>query len=149
MFTDLFKKITSREKTIFIVEDNEMYAKLLQEYLMLRFPEIQRIKIFPFGEACLMELYQDPTVIIMDHLLNSKNADAATGLSIIKKIKTVSSNTNIILLSAQTELEVAAKALSKYGCVYLQKDDKSFEKVEYLIKKIFKQKRFSFIKPAA
>ena len=88
MFTNFFKKIATSEKTIFIVEDNDVYAKSLQGFLKTRFPHINNIKIFPFGEACLMELYQNPTVIIMDHLLNSKNADAATGLSITKKIKT-------------------------------------------------------------
>ncbi|MEK6614743.1 MAG: response regulator [Bacteroidota bacterium] len=115
VFEKLFKKISAREKTIFIVEDNEVYAKSLQGFLRTRFPDIHRIKIFPFGEACLMELYQNPTVIIMDHLLNTKHSDAATGLSIIKKIKAVSDNNNIILLSAQTEFDVVAKAISKYG----------------------------------
>ena len=142
MFTNFFKKIATSEKTIFIVEDNDVYAKSLQGFLKTRFPHINNIKIFPFGEACLMELYQNPTVIIMDHLLNSKNADAATGLSITKKIKTVRSNTHIILLSSQTELEVAEKALEKYGCVYLKKDEQSFSKVETLIKNIFKRKKF-------
>ena len=135
--TNLLEKKAPLEKTIFIVEDNEVYAKSLQGFLQTRFPDMHTIKIFPFGEACLMELYQNPTVIIMDHLLNSQNSDAATGLSIIKKIKTASPDTDIILLSAQKEFDVISKTISKYGCTYLQKDDQSFSKVEQLVKKIF------------
>ena len=124
------------EKTIFIVEDNEVYAKSLLGLLTAHFPTI-KIKIFPFGEACLMELYQNPTVVIMDHLLNTQNSDAATGLSIIKKIKTASPDTNVILLSAQKEFDVVSKAISKYGCTYLQKNEQAFSKVEQLVKGFF------------
>ena len=137
MFTNLFRKDDQNEKTIFIVEDNELYAKSLQSFLTIRFPEIHRIKIFPVGELCLMELYQNPTVVIMDHMLNSKYTDAASGLSIIKKIKAASDRTNIILLSAQKEFEVVSKAISKYGCTYLQKNEESFKKVEELARKFF------------
>ena len=137
IFTDLFKQEGQGEKTIFIVEDNEVYAKSLEGFLTTRFPDIHSIKIFPFGEACLMELYQNPTVIIMDHLLNSQNSEAATGLSIIKKIKTASPDSNIILLSNQNEFDVISKTISKYGCTYLQKDEQSFNKVEQLVKKFF------------
>ncbi|MBI4947277.1 MAG: response regulator [Bacteroidetes bacterium] len=137
IFERKLKKTNPHEKTIFIVEDNEVYAKALQGFLITRFPDIHNIKIYPFGEACLMDLYQNPTVIIMDHLLNTKNRDAATGLSIIKKIKTASSDSNIILLSAQKEFDVVSKAISKYGCTYLQKDEHSFSKVEKLVKMFF------------
>ncbi len=137
ILTDLFKQEGQSEKTIFIVEDNEIYAKSLQSFLNIRFPDIHRIKIFPVGELCLLELYQNPTVVIMDHMLNTKYSDAANGLSIIKKIKEASDNTNIILLSAQKEFEVISKAISKYGCTYLQKDEEAFGKVEQLVRKFF------------
>lgn len=45
-FEKLFTKTTPQQHTIFIVEDNEVYAKLLKEFLMLRFPEILTIKHF-------------------------------------------------------------------------------------------------------
>lgn len=136
--TNNTNKTDSREKTIFIVEDNAVYAKSLEAFLKTKFPGINTIKIFPTGEASLMELYQNPTVIIMDHLLNTNQSDAATGLSIIKKIKNASPDTNIILLSAQTEFEVISKTITKYGCTYLQKDERAFNKVEELVKGILK-----------
>jgi response regulator of citrate/malate metabolism len=126
-----------KTSSIFIVEDNAVYAKLLDEFLRTRIPGINQIKIFPTGEECLMELYQNPAFIIMDHLLNTNYADAATGLSIMKKIKTSSPETNVILLTSQREFDVVSKTISKYGCTYIQKDEQAFKKVGQLIRGIF------------
>lgn len=127
-------KQATKTKTIFIVEDNAAYGKTLQEFLKSKFPDVSEIKVFPIGEASLLELYQNPTVIIIDHLLNSIQNDAATGLSIIKIIKDTNPSSNIILLSAQKEFDVVSETISKYGCKYVQKDGQAFNKVEQLVK---------------
>ncbi len=134
LVTNFLKRVSPQKKTIFIVEDNDVYSKSLQGFLINRFPALN-IKTFSFGEACLMELHLNPSVIIMDHLLNANLGGAANGLSIIKKIKSLNTGTNIILLSAQTELNVFVKALTEYDCDYLRKDEDAFHKVEQLIKK--------------
>lgn len=125
---------SNKTKNIFIVEDNEAYAKLLEGFLKTKFPEVNDIKIFSIGESSLMELYQNPSVIIIDHLLNSVQNDAATGLSIIKEIKNTTPAANVILLSAQKEFDVVSKTISKYGCKYVKKDENAFDKVEQLVK---------------
>jgi DNA-binding NarL/FixJ family response regulator len=125
---------TPKTKTIFIVEDNAAYASVLKEFLKAKFPDVSEVKIFPLGEASLLELYQNPTVIIIDHLLDSVQSDAATGLSIIKIIKDTNPSANIILLSAQKEFDVVSETISKYGCKYVQKDEQAFNKVEQLVK---------------
>jgi DNA-binding NarL/FixJ family response regulator len=122
------------KQTVFVVDDNEFYSKTLKEFLGTRFP-VMKIRTFATGEACLLELHQNPDVIIMDHLLNTKSAHAATGLSIIKIIKERHANAHIIFLSAQKNLDVFIEALSDYGCDYLKKDETAFLKVELLIKK--------------
>ncbi len=133
-FENLFTKATPKKHTIFIVEDNETYANLLENFLLFHFPEIHTIKKFTSGEACLKELHQKPTVIIMDHLLNKNKSGAATGLTITKKMKTINPNLNIILLSAQTEIEVVSKTITKYGAIYIPKNDEAFNKIEEQIK---------------
>jgi two-component system OmpR family response regulator len=139
LFTNLFSKQKSKEHTIFIVDDNEVYAMLLQEFLMLRFPKIHKIKHFVTGEECIKELDKNPSVVIMDHLLNKNQTDAATGLSIIKKIKTVKPNTNVILLSGQKEIEVVSKTIAKYGAVYIPKGDEAFNTIEKHVKQFLKK----------
>ncbi|OFY84795.1 MAG: hypothetical protein A3F72_05925 [Bacteroidetes bacterium RIFCSPLOWO2_12_FULL_35_15] len=125
------------KKNIFIVEDNEVYAKSLQTFIQIRFPEIREIKIFSIGETCLLELHRNPDIIIMDYFLNSKYDSADNGLEIIKRIKTEKPQANIILLSIQEKLNVAVEAIEEYDCIYVQKDQEAFHKVEQFIKTIF------------
>jgi ActR/RegA family two-component response regulator len=131
--TRFFREIGISKKTLFIVDDNELYARTLKEFLEIRFPGA-KTTLFPTGEACLAQLYQEPDVIIMDHLLNTKSANAATGLSVIKTIKARHAAAHIFLLSAQKDLSVFVEALSEYGCDYLKKDEQAFGKLAELMK---------------
>jgi len=137
MFLNSFKKTDPKNKTIFIVEDNEVYAKSLQTFIQIRFPDIKEIKIFEIGEMCLMELHRDPFIVIMDYFLNSKYEEAQNGLEIIKHIKSQKPQTNIILLSTQEEFNVASDAIKQYDCIYVQKNKEAFNKLEQFIKTIF------------
>lgn len=125
---------------IFIVEDNEVYAKSLQTFLRTRFFNIKEIKTFRIGELCLMELNRKPCIVIMDYYLNSKYEDAFNGLDIIKRIKEQLPKTNIIVLSAQKQFNVITEAIKEYDCSYIQKDEDAFNNVEKLIKTIFDRK---------
>ncbi len=130
-FFDLDKKI------IFIVEDNEIYAKSLQTYIQTHFPDIEEIKIFRIGEMCLMELEHNPGIVIIDYFLNSVYPDASNGLDIIKRIKKQKPKTKIITLSNQEKFSVVQEAIKDHDCYYVQKDEDAFIKVEHLIRQIF------------
>lgn len=132
-----FKKIQTRKKIVFIVEDNEVYAKSLQTFIQIHFPEIKEIKIFSIGEMCLLEMHRNPSIIIMDYFLNSKYEAADNGLEIIKRVKEKNNDTNIIVLSIQEKLNVAVEAIENYDCIYVQKDQEAFSKVEQFIRTIF------------
>ncbi|OFY84797.1 MAG: hypothetical protein A3F72_05935 [Bacteroidetes bacterium RIFCSPLOWO2_12_FULL_35_15] len=136
MFKKLLKKINHNEKIIFIVEDNEVYAKLLQTFIQNHFPNVKEIKIFRIGEMCLMEINRNPSIIIMDYFLNSKYEEANNGLEIIKRIKMLKPKTKIIVLSIQEKFNVAIEAIKKYDCIYIQKNQEAFNKVEHFINEI-------------
>lgn len=140
MFRKIFKRISERKKIVFIVEDNDVYAKSLQSFLQTRFPSIKEIKIFRIGEMSLMELYRNPIIVIMDYFLNSKYEEAHNGLEIIKRIKNLKPKTNIIVLSIQKNFNVILEAIKQYECIYVQKDQEAFNKVEEIIKEIFNRK---------
>jgi two-component system OmpR family response regulator len=124
---------TKNKINVFIVEDNDIYAKSLQGFIIAHFPEI-KIKIFPVGETCLMKMHLNPNIVIMDYFLNSKYDEAQNGLEIIKRIKAHNPQTNIIVLSAQENYNVVLDAIKQYGCFYVQKDEEAFNKVEQMIK---------------
>ncbi|HSH67919.1 MAG TPA: response regulator [Bacteroidia bacterium] len=138
---NFLKKLISpssvKTKIIFIVEDNPAYAKTLEAFLKNKFSDVKEIKVFPVGEVCLMEIHRNPTVVIMDYFLDTKYADAETGLEIIQKIKAQKPQTNIIILSSQKALDVTHEAVKKYDCNYVNKDESAFSKVEALIRQMW------------
>jgi two-component system OmpR family response regulator len=126
-----------KKKTIFIVEDNEMYSHSLKEFLITRFLNTLEIKTFYLGEMCLMELHRNPIIVIMDFLLNSKYNEANNGLEIIKRIKILRPQTNIIVLSGEKKIKLDPETIKEFDCVYVQKDQEAFMKVERFIRRIF------------
>lgn len=129
-------KSKSKSGIIFIVEDNPVYAKMLEVSIKSNFPDTKEIKIFPVGELCLMELHKSPDVIIIDYFLDTKYYDAETGLEIVKKIRAQKPETNIIVLSAQKDIEVVVEIAKTHNCTYINKDQQAFSRVEEIIKEI-------------
>lgn len=137
MFKKFFKETIPGDKIIFIVEDNEVYAKSLQLFILSHFPDIVEVKIFSIGEMCLMDMYRNPNIIIMDYFLNSKYDEAHNGMEVIERIKEQKPLTNIILLSSQTDNNIILEAMKQFDCIYVQKDQDAFGKVEQSINMIF------------
>jgi DNA-binding NarL/FixJ family response regulator len=128
------------KKTIYIVEDNQVYAKSLQTFIRSRFTGSLDIRLFSIGETCLLDMHNKPDVVIMDYFLNSKYEKADNGLNIINQIKITQPDTNIIVLSAQDNDGIIIEAIKHCYCNYVQKDDDAFNKVEALLIEIFKEK---------
>jgi DNA-binding NtrC family response regulator len=133
----LFKSKAEKSGIIFIVEDNNAYAKTLETYIKSSFPSLTEVKLFPVGETCIMELHRKPDIIIIDYFLDAKYDDAATGLDIIKEIRVNNPELNIIVLSSQNEIGVVVEAIKTYKCSYIRKDELAFERVGEIIKDIY------------
>ena len=140
MYVNFFQNNRPDKKLIFIVEDNEVYAKSLQVLIKSRFPKVKEVKIFRIGELCLTEMQRNPGIVIMDYFLNAKYEEAQNGLEIIKRIKEQRPQTNIIVLSVQKDFNVVLEAIREYDCLYVQKDPEAFAKLELFIKEILKSK---------
>ena len=65
---------------IFVIEDNELFLKMIEEHLKLN--NLSNIKSFTNGEDCLQYLYYKPDIIILDYELTDIN-----GIEMLKKIK--------------------------------------------------------------
>jgi DNA-binding NarL/FixJ family response regulator len=120
------------QKTIFIVEDNAVYAKSLRGFLITHFPEM-KIEVFPIGEMLLNVLHRNPNIVIMDYFLNTTYWAAQNGLEVIKQIKEQKPQIKIIVLSSQGNHNVVSEAINQYGCAYVQKEMEAFGKVKQLI----------------
>lgn len=133
----LFKPKANKTGIVFIVEDNAVYAKTLEASIKAEFPQVNTIRLFPVGETCLLELHLNPDLIIMDYFLDTKYTDAETGLENIKKIRAKKSESNIVILSAQSEIEVVVDAIKLYDCSYIKKDEQAFERIKELLNEIY------------
>jgi two-component system OmpR family response regulator len=134
-----FKSTQAKSGIVFIVEDNPVYAKTLERVIKESFPEIKEVKIFSVGETCLLELDKNPDIIIVDYFLDTKYQDAETGIEIIKKIRVKKPEMNIVVLSAQKEIEVMLEAVKIYQCSYVKKDEQAFDRIEEVIKDFYKK----------
>ena len=130
----MFDRKSKGKGLIFIVEDNAAYAKVLGIFLADEFPEA-KIKIYPVGEVCIDNLHHNPDAIIIDYELNSKYYDAADGLEIVREIRSKKPEVNIILLSAQENVQVAVAAIEETKSHYVPKGGDAFQKVAALLKK--------------
>ncbi len=123
-----FKKMNKRK--ILIIEDDEVLAKTLQEFLSADGFEVT---IASNGEMGIkMAEEEHPNLIVLDIILPKKN-----GYEVIKEIKKESGATKdipIILLSNLGDFSDVEKALKLGATTYLTKTDYSLEDVAKKIK---------------
>lgn len=125
--------MTSKNPTIFIVDDEPLLSEMLTDYLKDQYVGFN-IKSFPTGEACLLCLDEKPDAVVLDYYLNSKEKDAANGIDILKEIKKRDKALPVIMLSSQKSYGTATKTIM-YGAVhYVIKDQDAFEEIFQLIK---------------
>jgi len=116
---------------IFIVEDDTFYAELLKNEIEKN--RLGEVKYFSSGESFMNNLFKMPDIVLLDHNLGSMQ-----GVDILKKIKSLNPNIQVIILSAQDKMKVAITSL-KFGAYdYVEKNDFAFDRIKALIKNITK-----------
>jgi len=121
----------SGQKRIFIVEDNFMYSYLLGTMLK----EYGNFKVTSVGtgEECIGLLDNNPDLVIMDYNLET----GLTGLDTFKVIHSRRPKLPVIILSSQTDVQVAADLLKLGAFDYIEKKNKeaAMEKLQSSILK--------------
>jgi DNA-binding NtrC family response regulator len=114
---------------IFVVEDNQMYNKLVVSYL--RTNKFTNVESFLTGEDVLKNMYKNPDIIIQDYLL-----DGMTGIEVLIKAKKTNPNVEFIFLSGNDSIDIAINSM-KYGAYnYILKDQMALPKLVEKIQKI-------------
>jgi len=99
---------------IFVVEDDEWYSRLLVHTLSLN-PDYE-IQSFGTGKDCLANLHQEPDIITLDYRLPDMK-----GLEVLKQIKEINEDIQIILISEQIDIEVVVTLLQHGAYDYIVK----------------------------
>lgn len=117
-------------KSIFVVDDDNMYATMLADHLEAHGFSA---KIFSTGEECLSSLDAPPDLIILDYYLDSEVPGAKNGLEILKEIKKTDEDIKVIMLSSQEHYGVALQTIAKGAIYYVIKDLQSFKEIDNLL----------------
>lgn len=99
---------------IFVVEDDEWYSRLLVHTLSLN-PDYE-IQSFSTGKDCLANLHQEPDIITLDYRLPDMK-----GLEVLKQIKEINDDIQIILISEQIDIDVVVTLLQHGAYDYIVK----------------------------
>ena len=99
---------------IFVVEDDEWYNRLLVHTLSLN-PDYE-IQSFTTGKDCLANLHQVPDIITLDYRLPDMK-----GLEVLKQVKEINDDIQIILISEQDDIEVVVNLLRHGAYDYIIK----------------------------
>lgn len=120
--------------SVFLVDDNSMFLTTLKSSLQERFGDKLKIKEFGTGEECIEHLNENPDIIFLDYYLNANgHPDAINGIKVLKEIKAISKDIDVIMLSGQDKLEVAIDAI-KYGAHdYIAKSESAFVRIQNLV----------------
>ncbi len=99
---------------IFVVEDDEWYGRLLVHTLSLN-PDYE-IRLFTTGKDCLANIHLSPDIVTLDYRLPDMK-----GLEVLKQIKEINDEIQIILISEQDDIEVVVTLLQTGAYDYIVK----------------------------
>lgn len=130
---------TQSNISVFLVDDDEIYITALTHYLKKKFNSIINIQSFATGEECLKKFKRnsDADVVILDYYLNSQSPDAMNGLEVLKKLKETNSETNVVILSAQDKVEIAAESIKNGAYDYVVKSESALIRIQNILKNLF------------
>ena len=125
---------TGKPFKIFVVEDDDWYNRLLVHNLSL-IPEYE-IESYTTGKDCIKNLSQEPDVVTLDYRLPDMK-----GLEVLKEIKAINDDIQVILISEQDDIEVVVELL-RYGAYdYIVKSSDVKERLLNTINNIRKGSR--------
>lgn len=107
---------------IFVVDDNELYAKASQHHLSLN-PD-NEVEAFSTGKECLNNLYTKPNLVFLDYSLPD-----ISGIEVLRKIKQSYSEIPVVIVSGQEDVSTAVELLKEGAYDYIVKDENAHERM--------------------
>ena len=106
----------SKGLKIFVVEDDDWYCRML-EYTFKLNPD-DEVAIFKSGEAFLKRLNEKPDVVTLDFHLPDMGGDV-----LLKEIKSLDPDIEVIIISEQSSIETAVELLKEGAFDYIVKQE--------------------------
>ena len=119
---------------IFVVDDSRYTLAQAKQSLLKAFD--CNIFTFKTGEECLEYINEKPDIVVLDYYLNGEEANAMNGIQVLKKIKEISSDIKVVMLSAQDKVEIAVDCLKHGAYEYITKSETAYIKLANTLKNI-------------
>jgi len=134
--------IKNKAFTIFVVEDNEWFNKMLVHHLSLN-PDYHVRSFFNGGEV-LKHLHENPDIITIDYRLPDMSGD-----KLLEKIRERNDKIDLIAISEQEDIDTAVDMIKKGASDYIVKSanikDRLYTTVQHIYKKSLLEKRIELL----
>ncbi len=109
-------------KLIFFIDDDKMILNLLEYTFQSR--QDYQVVTYTTGEECLENLYQNPRLIVLDHILTGMPGENnLSGLETLKEIRKFSTDVPVVILTGQGDDALLSEFMEHGANRYLTKDD--------------------------
>ncbi len=136
------------QPVIFLVDEDEQYILRLKDLLSEKLDFKTRIYTYTTGEQCISNLNLQPDIIVMDYYFYPQEAGnqankPLNGIELIGLIKEKNPGVHLILLSNETDVEVANLAIKEGAYDYIIKYEYAPIQLQYLISNIILNRMYS------
>jgi DNA-binding NtrC family response regulator len=107
---------------IYIVEDDRWYGEFLMHHIMMN--SENEVEIFETGKSYEKALKKNPDIVCLDFGLPDSN-----GENLLKLTKTISPNTEVIIISGQEDIKIAVDLMNLGAYDYILKDDETSTRI--------------------
>jgi DNA-binding NtrC family response regulator len=107
-------------RKIFFVDDDKMILNLLEYTFQSR--DDYKVITFQTGEACLENLQQEPSLIVLDHILSGPEEERLSGLQTLIEIRKKDPDIPVVILTGQGDEALLTEFMDKGATHYLTKD---------------------------
>lgn len=113
---------------LLILEDDVAARSRLVSFLELKFPKHFNILTFETGDALVGAVNSKTAVVILDYDLKGERGDL-----ILKKVKNINNNTEVIILSSEEDVATAIDAFHKGAKSYVSKNTNTHSTLQRII----------------
>jgi len=123
-------------KLIFIVDDDPIVNLMVTRRFAA---EGYKVDAFDYGESCIKALGRKPDLIILDYYFTKSNQKVMNGMEVFDKIKEISPDTPVIMLSGQEKGEIVLELARKGIVDYIIKDNNLIDNLRAAINELFER----------
>lgn len=132
----LVRSMSEKIPNLYVVEDDPTWAAILKGKFGKKF----LVSTFADGESALASITKDkPEIIIQDYNLEGK----MTGLDCLREFQKVHPSGQVIMFSAQEDVQIALTIMETGAYDYVVKSDGAHERLAIIIRNIQKAKAVS------